>query len=739
MSVLSILVLNFFRDPERPVPAEPHAIISPADGLIVQLAEEEFESRPVRRLSIFMSPLDVHVNRTPIAGTIKAINYKKGSFRVASKELASIENEQNVFTVEGEQGVVVVKQIAGLLARRIVFWKRLRRFAGAWRARGNDQVRFACRRAGGPHGRVARQGWRPRAGREQHPWNHNPPSRLSAAASAGASMFSPAFLRWARWSAATTPFFPPSAPGNFWPPRLPPAWLRKRRSFSALAAVALDNASKAHRLGHCVRWPRWPHRPHDQHRLSLRARARFPGRCRRLRCGAGGTGLCLGSARRWESGRHTQLIQHLREIAWILTFAYVICGAARLARFNIDTVKPTSDRRFFVGMPIPAGAGFVAAVVHFYKQPLTSWQFSLAWLVMVGILGFLMVSRMRYYSFKTLDLRKRRSYLGIIVIGLIIGGHLALLRARPADHRAHLRDFRHRPADHLQDSAPPACTRRGPRRMKPGKEGYRIAVVGASSLLGKELVAILEQGKFPVSRLLTFEADEDEPELPIIDLNAASAAVVEDGQINEAELDFAFLAARLRQLPAFLTSWQQQGSAARCLVIDVVGRRIGDGVGRFRLAAEPTPTIWWASLFSTAAYPVAGVHTAAGRIHVSAHPAVIVISSLLLRLAARFPLKTAVAQVFSSASESGSRGVEELQRQTVNILSFQKVPDKIFGAQLAFNLLSRLGRSGKGEMAAPGNPPAPAVAPLSGRPRPRPRAAAAHRSGFLFRGRLPLC
>jgi len=123
--ILTILVLNFFRDPERPVPTDTLAIVSPADGLIVQLAEEEFESRPVRRLSIFMSPLDVHVNRMPIAGTIKAIQYKKGSFRVASQDLASIENEQNVFTVEGPQGVIVVKQIAGLLARRIVFWKRL--------------------------------------------------------------------------------------------------------------------------------------------------------------------------------------------------------------------------------------------------------------------------------------------------------------------------------------------------------------------------------------------------------------------------------------------------------------------------------------------------------------------------------------------------------------------------------------------------------------------------------------
>jgi len=124
-AVLSCLVLNFFLDPERPVPDEPNALISPADGLVVQLVDEEYEGRPVRRLSIFMSPLDVHVNRTPIAGSITAITYKKGSFRVASQDLASIENEQNIFTVEGEQGVVVVKQIAGLLARRIVFWKRI--------------------------------------------------------------------------------------------------------------------------------------------------------------------------------------------------------------------------------------------------------------------------------------------------------------------------------------------------------------------------------------------------------------------------------------------------------------------------------------------------------------------------------------------------------------------------------------------------------------------------------------
>lgn len=117
-----------------------------------------------------------------------------------------------------------------------------------------------------------------------------------------------------------------------------------------------------------------------------------------------------------------ELIQHIRQVAWIITFAYVICGAARLARFNIDTGKPTGDRRFFVGLPIPAAAGVVAAIVHWQKQPLNAWEFAAGWLVVVGILAFLMVSRMRYYSFKALDLRKRRSYLAVIFIGLIIWG-----------------------------------------------------------------------------------------------------------------------------------------------------------------------------------------------------------------------------------------------------------------------------------------------------------------------------
>lgn len=115
----------------------------------------------------------------------------------------------------------------------------------------------------------------------------------------------------------------------------------------------------------------------------------------------------------------TQLVDHLRAAGWIVTFAFVICGAARLARFNIDSTKPAGDRRYFVGLPIPAAAGVVAALVHWAKYPINEWVFGIVWLGIVGVLAVLMVSRVRYYSFKALDLRRRRPYVAIIVIGLI--------------------------------------------------------------------------------------------------------------------------------------------------------------------------------------------------------------------------------------------------------------------------------------------------------------------------------
>lgn len=119
------------------------------------------------------------------------------------------------------------------------------------------------------------------------------------------------------------------------------------------------------------------------------------------------------------------VVHHLPQIGWVITFGFLICGAARLARFNIDAVKPTTDRRAFVGLPIPGAAGVIAATVHFIKDPIQEWPYSLAMLVVVATLAFLMVSRVRYPSFKGFDLRRRRPFPVIILIGLIVLGILA--------------------------------------------------------------------------------------------------------------------------------------------------------------------------------------------------------------------------------------------------------------------------------------------------------------------------
>ena len=115
-----------------------------------------------------------------------------------------------------------------------------------------------------------------------------------------------------------------------------------------------------------------------------------------------------------------EAVKHLRQIGWVVTFTYVICGAARLARFNIDSGKGTADRRYFVGLPIPAAAGVVAAVVHWTKNPLDEWIHGAISLGLMALLAYLMVSRVRYYSFKGVNLRQRRPYVAIIILGLIV-------------------------------------------------------------------------------------------------------------------------------------------------------------------------------------------------------------------------------------------------------------------------------------------------------------------------------
>jgi phosphatidylserine decarboxylase len=114
----------FFRDPERSVPQEPGLIVSPADGKVVvldEVQEGKFLGRPMRRVGIFMNVFDVHVNRSPVAGTVVSSTHQPGGFKAAQRPEASQANEQQVTLLDGEgdQRLLVV-QIAGLLARRII-------------------------------------------------------------------------------------------------------------------------------------------------------------------------------------------------------------------------------------------------------------------------------------------------------------------------------------------------------------------------------------------------------------------------------------------------------------------------------------------------------------------------------------------------------------------------------------------------------------------------------------------
>ncbi len=122
--VLAAFFLWFFRDPERAIPAGAGAVVSPADGKVTEVSRVEVNGEPRARISIFLSVFDVHVNRSPIAGTIREVRYQKGQFHNAMGAGTSEGNEQNIVTVEGDGHTVVFKQIAGLLARRIVFTKR---------------------------------------------------------------------------------------------------------------------------------------------------------------------------------------------------------------------------------------------------------------------------------------------------------------------------------------------------------------------------------------------------------------------------------------------------------------------------------------------------------------------------------------------------------------------------------------------------------------------------------------
>jgi phosphatidylserine decarboxylase len=122
--LLAAFFLWFFRDPQRTIPSGPGLIVSPGDGLITETVKISTPQGPRQRISIFLSVFDVHVNRSPIGGILGGVRYQKGQFVNAMNPECAERNEQNIVTISGEGMDVTFKQIAGLLARRIVFLPR---------------------------------------------------------------------------------------------------------------------------------------------------------------------------------------------------------------------------------------------------------------------------------------------------------------------------------------------------------------------------------------------------------------------------------------------------------------------------------------------------------------------------------------------------------------------------------------------------------------------------------------
>jgi phosphatidylserine decarboxylase len=119
--ILVAFVCFFFRNPERAIPNGANLVVSPADGKVVKIQKCENGDRVI---SIFLSIFNVHMNRSPIAGALELLEYKRGKFKAAYDEAASHVNEQNILTIEGDGIRIEVKQIAGLIARRVVCWKK---------------------------------------------------------------------------------------------------------------------------------------------------------------------------------------------------------------------------------------------------------------------------------------------------------------------------------------------------------------------------------------------------------------------------------------------------------------------------------------------------------------------------------------------------------------------------------------------------------------------------------------
>ena len=207
--------------------------------------------------------------------------------------------------------------------------------------------------------------------------------------------------------------------------------------------------------------------------------------------------------------------------------------------------------------------------------------------------------------------------------------------------------------------------------------GFHVAVIGASSLKGKEVKEVLEQRSFPTRRLTLL--DDDELLGQITEFQGEPTFIRSIDRESFEGIEFAFFASS----PEFTRRYWKLADRVGCSIIDLT-----------EALEEEVPGARVAGPAVTGELPAGE-----GRIFVAAHPAALAIASVLRRLAENFPLTRAIVNVFEPASERGSAGVEELHSQTVSLLSFHPVPQEVFGSQLAFNLLAAYGEESRPTLA----------------------------------------
>jgi CDP-diacylglycerol---serine O-phosphatidyltransferase len=342
------------------------------------------------------------VNRSPIGGVLSRVRYQKGQYLNAMNPASADRNEQNAVTVKGEGFEVTFKQIAGLLARRIVFNLARGRHGGARAARGADQVRLAggCGFAGRGalrvkvgakgEGRIERAGGHAGGGEAVN--GRDPAAGQSQGSGAAAARHVPAAFAVYRGQHRA---------GFF-------SITETIKAISGDAHTHLDWAAIA--IIFAIPFDTLDGRIARMTNTTSEFGKELDSLADAITFGVAPSLLALIWGFHFlPDSINPQLLAHLHQAGAFICFLFLIGGVSRLARFNIShDAQPRNPgrpgRKYFVGMPIPAAAGFLASTVHLcYGYPILAWWVAIPWLVLVGLSGFLMVSTWRFWSGKEIN------------------------------------------------------------------------------------------------------------------------------------------------------------------------------------------------------------------------------------------------------------------------------------------------------------------------------------------------